>query len=80
MIPSRGTYFQLVDYSAVSRETDIDFAIRLMNETGVAAMPISVFMHKGNNSRYLRFCFAKKNETIEEVASRLIRFAEKRSG
>jgi len=80
LIPSRGTYFQLVNYSNISKEPDLDFALRLLNEAGVAAMPLSVFMHKGNKSHYLRFCFGKKNETIEEVASRLIRFAEKNSG
>jgi methionine aminotransferase len=77
LVPAQGTYFQLVNYRNISEETDFDFAIRLLAETGVAAMPLSVFLHKGKNNHYLRFCFAKKNETLEEVASRLIRFAEK---
>jgi methionine transaminase len=77
LIPAQGTYFQLVNYSNISKEPDFDFAMRLLSETGVAAMPLSVFMHKGKNNHYLRFCFAKKNETLEEVASRLIGFAKK---
>ncbi len=79
LTPARGTYFQLVNYSRISDEPDTEFAMRLINETGVAAMPLSVFMHKVKNTQYLRFCFAKKNETLEEVASRLIRFAGKLS-
>jgi methionine transaminase len=77
LVPAQGTYFQLVNYRNISEETDFDFAIRLLAETAVAAMPLSVFSHKGKNNHYLRFCFAKKNETLEEVASRLINFAKK---
>ncbi len=73
--PTQGTYFQLVNYSKVSGEPDTDFAVRLLNEAGIAAMPLSVFMHKKRNTSYLRFCFAKKNETLEEVARRMIEFA-----
>ncbi len=75
--PSQGTYFQLINYSNLSKEPDQDFALRLLREAGVAASPLSVFMHKKRNTQYLRFCFAKKNETLEEVAGRLIGFAEK---
>jgi methionine transaminase len=74
--PSQGTYFQLVNYSKISKQQDADFALRLLNEAGVAATPLSVFMHKRKESQYLRFCFAKKNETLEEVANRMIQFAE----
>jgi methionine aminotransferase len=77
LVPAQGTYFQMVNYRNISEENDFDFAIRLLAETGVAAMPLSVFSHKGKSNHYLRFCFAKKNETLEEVTSRLIRFAEK---
>jgi methionine aminotransferase len=76
LIPAGGSYFQLVSYSQISMEPDTEFALRLLRDAGVAAMPLSVFMHKMKNTQYLRFCFAKKNETLEEVASRLIRFAE----
>lgn len=74
--PSQGTYFQLVDYSKLSKEQDTDFAMRLLNEAGVAVIPLSVFMHKRKETRYLRFCFAKKNETLDEAARRLIQFAQ----
>jgi methionine transaminase len=80
LVASQGTYFQLVNYSNISKEPDFEFAIRLLSETGVAAMPLSVFLHKGKNNHYLRFCFAKKNETLEEVASRILRFSAKMSG
>jgi methionine aminotransferase len=75
--PSQGSFFQLVNFRNISQEPDQLFANRLIEEAGVAAMPLSLFMHKGKNTEYLRFCFAKKNETLEEVARRLIAFAEK---
>jgi methionine transaminase len=75
--PAQGTYFQLVNFINVSQEPDYDFALRLLTEAGVAAMPLSFFMHKKKNIPYLRFCFAKKNETLEEVAERMINFAGK---
>ena len=70
-LPSRGSYFQLMDYSAVSDETDSDFAIRLTREHGVAAIPISPFMHRAPAPRVVRFCFAKKEETLRAAAERL---------
>ncbi len=75
--PTKGTYFQLVNFKNISAETDTDFALRLLNEAGVAAMPLSTFMHKRKNTQYLRFCFAKKNETLEEVAKRMTEFAQR---
>jgi methionine aminotransferase len=47
----------------------------LLQDAKVAATPLSLFMHKRKNTSYLRFCFAKKNETLEEVARRMISFA-----
>lgn len=75
--PTQGTYFQLVNYKNLSMEPDTVFAQRLLDEAGVAASPLSLFMHKQRTTQYLRFCFAKKNETLEEVAHRLIAFAAK---
>jgi len=75
--PAQGTYYQLINFSNLSREPDQEFALRLLREAGVAAMPLSLFMHKKRNTSCLRFCFAKKNETLEEVAGRLIEFAGK---
>ena len=69
----RGTYFQMVDYSAITSERDIDFALRLIKEYGVAAIPISPFLVDAEPGPVLRFCFAKKDETLEKAADRLRR-------
>ena len=70
-IPSPGSYFQLLDYSAISKAKDTDFAIQLTKEHGVASVPTSVFYHKPVDNKLLRFCFAKKEETLEKAAERL---------
>jgi methionine aminotransferase len=68
----RGTFFQMLDYSAISRERDQDFALRLTREHGVAAIPISPFLNGGAEpGPVLRFCFAKRDETLERAAERL---------
>lgn len=71
--PSEGTYFQLLDYSKISDERDTDYAIRLIKEIGVAAIPVSVFYHEKNEDRFLRFCFAKEDETLEKAAEKLMK-------
>jgi len=70
-LPSRGTYFQLLDYSAITREPDMEFAMRLTKEHGVASIPTSAFLYKADAPLVLRFCFAKKDETLETAAERL---------
>ena len=70
-LPCHGTYFQMVDYSSITGESDIEFARRLTVDYGVAAIPPSVFYHRKNDYNVLRFCFAKKDETLEEAARRL---------
>jgi methionine aminotransferase len=70
-MPCHGTYFQMLDYSDITDEPDVDFARRLTTEHGVAAIPPSVFYHDGEDNKVLRFCFAKKDHTLEEAASRL---------
>jgi methionine transaminase len=71
-LPCQGTFFQLVDYSAITGETDTEFAIRLTREHGVAAIPITPFLHEGAQpGPVLRFCFAKKDETLSRAAERL---------
>ena len=67
IIPSAGTYFQLLDYSKITKEKDTDFAVRLTKEFGVASIPISVFYQKPVESKVLRFCFAKTEETLEKA-------------
>jgi methionine aminotransferase len=66
-----GTYYQLLDYSRISDAPEMDFARRLTLEFGVAAIPPSVFYHRGDDHRVLRFCFAKKEETLTAAAERL---------
>jgi len=71
VLACHGTYFQMLDYSAITDEPDLEFARRLTVDHGVAAIPPSVFYHKKNDYRVLRFCFAKKDETLAEAAKRL---------
>jgi methionine aminotransferase len=70
-LPCRGTYFQMLDYSAISTERDDAFALRLIREYGVAAIPTSAFLHGEDPGPVLRFCFAKRDETLERAAERL---------
>lgn len=67
-VPSEGTYFQLLDYSRITMENDVDFAKRLTKEHRIASIPISVFMSNKQDNKQLRFCFAKTNETLEKAA------------
>jgi methionine aminotransferase len=69
--PSRGTYFQLADYSAVSEQPDMAFARWLTEDCGVAVIPISAFYKEPPDSHYVRFCFAKEPDTLHEAARRL---------
>lgn len=70
-LPCYGTYFQMVDYSEVSDESDVEFSKRLTLEYGVTAIPPSVFYHRQDDYKVLRFCFAKKDATLEKAAERL---------
>jgi methionine transaminase len=72
-LPCAGTYFQMMDYSAVSDEPDVDFARRLTMQYGVAAIPPSVFYHDRTDHKVLRFCFAKQDQTLERAAEILCR-------
>jgi methionine aminotransferase len=72
-LPSRGTYFQLLDYSAITDERDMDFALRLTREHGVASIPTSAFLYRQTPPLALRFCFAKKDDTLRAAAERLVR-------
>jgi methionine aminotransferase len=68
-IPAAGTYFQLLSYKRLSAEKDTDYASRLTKEFGIASIPISAFYHEGIDNNVLRFCFAKKEETLEKAAA-----------
>ena len=63
-LPSKGTYFQLLDYSEITDENDLEFAKRLIIDHGVASIPTSVFNENKLDQKILRFCFAKTDETI----------------
>lgn len=69
--PTPGTYFQLMDYSEISDRGDQDMAEWLTREQGVAAIPISVFYQSPPDCRYVRFCFAKEDETLKRAAQKL---------
>lgn len=69
--PAEGSFFQLLSYEAISQESDYDLAVRLTKEIGVASIPISVFYHKKNDYKMLRFCFAKKDDELEKAGERL---------
>ena len=71
LLPSEGSYFQCVDYSAISEEPEESFCRRLTTETGVAAIPLSAFYQGGFEQRIVRFCFAKKDETLTAALQRL---------
>lgn len=66
--PSKGTYFQILDYSNISQDSDIEYAKRLTIENGLASIPVSVFNDQGLDEKVLRFCFAKSDETLKKGA------------
>ena len=65
--PSKGTYFQLLDYKKISNEDDTDLAKRLTIEHKVASIPVSVFYHNPVQNHVLRFCFAKEDDTLRRA-------------
>ena len=71
LLPSTGSYFQCVDISAVSDLNEADFCQWLTREIGVAAIPLSAFYGDGFDQRVVRFCFAKKDETLRAALTRL---------
>ena len=73
LLPSQGSYFQCVDYSAISDLGEVDFCRWLTTQVGVAAIPLSVFYSDGTDRRLARFCFAKRDETLNVALDRLSR-------
>ncbi|KAB2808615.1 methionine aminotransferase [Phaeocystidibacter luteus] len=67
-LASHGSYFVLMDYSAVTDEPDMEYAKRLTIEKGLASIPVSVFYNVPTDHKVLRFCFAKNSETLERGA------------
>ncbi|MDB5145606.1 MAG: 2-keto-4-methylthiobutyrate aminotransferase apoenzyme [Mucilaginibacter sp.] len=73
ILPCSGSYFQSVRYGRVTDEKDADFAIRLTKEIGVASIPVSAFYSNNTDYHVLRFCFAKRQETLDKAVDRLIK-------
>jgi methionine transaminase len=71
LLPCDGTYFQCVEYSGISSMPETDFAKWLTTEIGVAAIPVSAFYNQPKESGIVRFCFAKKDETLRTALERL---------
>lgn len=66
--PSKGTYFQVLDYSKITDEYDVDYAKRLTTDYGIASIPLSVFNDAQKDDKVLRFCFAKTEDTLKKAA------------
>jgi len=73
LLPCAGSYFQSVRYGRISDEKDAELAIRLTKEIGVASIPVSAFYNMGTDHHVLRFCFAKRQETLDKAVDRLIK-------
>ena len=71
-LPTYGSYFQVFSYKNISEETEKDFAIRITKECRVAAIPVSAFYTEETNHQVLRFCFSKKESTLETAVERLL--------
>jgi len=67
IIPSQGTYFQLLGYSKITSDSDVDFAKRLIVDHKLASIPLSVFNVDQRDDKVLRFCFAKSQETLDKA-------------
>lgn len=72
-LPSFGSYFQLYSYAGISNEAEIDFAQRITKEYGIATIPVSAFYAEPVNRQLLRFCFCKKEETLDAALEKLVR-------
>jgi methionine aminotransferase len=73
LLPCSGSYFQSAYYRQISQAKDIDFVQQLVREAGVATIPVSAFYNKGTDFGVIRFCFAKKQETLDNAIERLMK-------
>ncbi len=71
LLDSKGSYFICATYNRISDEKDTDFAIRITKEFGVATIPVSAFYQAGTDNKVIRFCFAKKEDTLEKAVEKL---------
>lgn len=70
-LPSYGSYFQCYRYDRISDESDKEFVIRITKEYSIATIPVSAFYQSGKDNHVIRFCFAKKESTLEQAVERL---------
>jgi methionine aminotransferase len=73
MLESKGSYFICATYDKISNEKDTDLAVRITKELGVATIPVSAFYKAGTDNKVIRFCFAKKKETLEAAVRKLVK-------
>ena len=71
-LPSHGSYFQCYSYTAYSKLGDNDFALKLLKSCGVVTIPVSAFYKNGKDDKVIRFCFAKKQETLQMAVHKLL--------
>ena len=72
-LPTYGSYFQLYSYANITDEKEKDFAVRLTKEYGVTTIPVSAFYSEPTENKVLRFCFTKKESTLQAAAEKLIK-------
>ncbi|MCS6906198.1 MAG: aminotransferase class I/II-fold pyridoxal phosphate-dependent enzyme, partial [Bacteroidia bacterium] len=70
-LPSQGSYFILFSYKNISNASDTEFVNSLIENYGVSAIPVSVLRNNNTDDHVIRFCFAKKNETLQAAAAKL---------
>lgn len=73
-IPSHGSYFECYSYNGLSDMNDKDFAIHLTKNYGIATIPVSAFYKNAEDNKVIRFCFTKKEETLEKAVEKLVKF------
>ncbi len=73
LLPCKGSYFQCVSYQELSTDKDVDMAVKLVEDFGVASIPVSAFYTKKTDDKILRFCFAKEQDTLEKAVERLMK-------
>lgn len=73
LLPCEGSYFQLASYARMSDANEIDFTLKLVQEHGIAVIPVQPFRADDKDQKHIRFCFAKKNETLELAAEKLLK-------
>lgn len=75
-LPSFGSYFQLYSYKSLSDDSENNFSRRLCEQAGVACVPVSAFYKNKKDDKVIRFCFAKKEDTLKEAVKRLLTFEQ----